>query len=288
MRSLRCACAVSVQSPYSKGAYMRTFIAAIAASVLVLTGISAANAALSPYKVSISLNHTSSNAGSSIVVSGTVTGSKANGSSVRIQRKYVGGSWTTVATDTISSSKYSARVETPRGGSTSFRVLKGASSTHSSAISATKTIKVYEWLYLANETPIVLNGNVVAPIELLMSTTTYGRSIRINGGEDATLLWKLNGACTTMAMAAEHNNEQPAATDVDVIVSRAQMDSTSPPNATTTLHPNVGPSTITSSLSSTKFLQIGTDGLFNGNVGFGNPRVRCNADHLYSLTNGDF
>lgn len=268
---------------------MRTFLAAVAASVLVLTGISAADAATSPYKVSIRLNHTQSTAGAFIVVSGHVTGSKANGSSVTIQRRYVGESWKTVAKDQISSNDYSARVETPRGGSTSFRVLKGRSSTHSAAISSTRTIKVYEWLYLANESGFLASGHVFSPMELDIDGTLYRRSIQVQGGSAAALVWKLSGQCTTFTTVADFNyGGADPDLDADVMINRAQVEGSDPATATTTLQPDAAPSTISSSLSATKFFQLATSDPLTGTIALGNPRVRCNLDHLPSFASGDF
>lgn len=264
---------------------MRTFLAAIAASILVLTGVSAADAAPSPYKVSIKLNHTYSNAGGSVLVSGYVTGSKANGSSVKVQRKYVGGSWKTVATDQISSNRYAAWVETPRGGNTSFRAVKGASTTHSAGTSATKTIKVYEWLYLANETGFAqYGGGYMAPIEAQLGSTLYTRSIGFFFGQ-SVVTWNVAGACTELRMTADYTSSRnPLPASVDFEVRRWQTDNTVPVT-TTTRAPNAGPVAITAPLASTRVLELALVHLESEDNAFlGNPRIRCNLDHLPSYT----
>jgi hypothetical protein len=81
------------------------------------------------------MSTTSSVAGRFITGAGKVTGPKAAGRTVTIQRKYVDGGPVSVAFPTIrNKGKFSARVELPQGGTTSFRALK-ASRRHARRVS---------------------------------------------------------------------------------------------------------------------------------------------------------
>src|SRR4051794_17282686 len=103
----------------------KALIVTISVLSLVLTLTAVASASTKPaYKVSLVPNVSASSAGRFIIVSGKVTGPGAIGRNVTIQRHYVGGPWVTVAFATVKrSGRFAARVETPRGGTTTFRAF---------------------------------------------------------------------------------------------------------------------------------------------------------------------
>lgn len=251
---------------------------------LVLSAAPFASAALPAYKVSMTVNKTVSEAGKFVIVSGKVVGPRAAGRNVTIQRRYVGGAWTTVAFATVKSTgKYSARVETPRGGTTSFRVIKPRSAVRKAGVSPTRSLPVYEWLYLANQGVDIQIGPVVAPIELkLTSETIYKRSIAFYEG-DSRLLYKLAGKCTKFTTFAGYRSSDPAVDTMSVNVGNGLGSSVGyPVNLGTTI-------TINTSTVGLNYLALELDGVDSTYVaGLGNPRVYCNADHLasYDTTDG--
>lgn len=255
---------------------------------LVLGLTSYADAAKAPYKVSLVTSVAKSSAGSFIAVYGHVTGPKAAGKSVTIQRHYAGGPWVTVATATVNShGGYRARVETPRGGTTSFRAIKGRSSVRSAGVSPTRSIPVYEWLDLASQSVYANNTqyrtNVVWPID----GTTYSHTLIFIA--DSNVDYKLGGLCTTLKTIGDYQYSSSPEPDASVDLSIGVQ----PTTGSATYHNtqlNTGPATpLTVSLTGAKFLQFAVSN-FDSSYGLvlADPKVYCNADQLPSWSPIDF
>jgi hypothetical protein len=180
----------------------KTAIVLLSALALVLGVTAVAGAATKPpYRVTLHTSVSSSTADHFLTVSGRVFGPRAAGKTVRIQRKYVGGSWVTVATPTTSArGTYAARVETPRGGTTSFRAIKARSTLRSAGTSAVRSIPVYRWLYLADQP--AESSQMTHGVNYTMNGKQYPHSIWFFG--DGYLAYKLAGLCTKVTTVAEY------------------------------------------------------------------------------------
>jgi hypothetical protein len=236
------------------------------ALVLGLT-VSAGAAAKPAYKVTLKTSVATSTAERFITVSGKVTGPKATGKTVTIQRHYVGGPWITVATATVrSNGKYSARVETPRGGTTSFRALKGKSSVRKAGVSAARSIPVYEWLDLAKQSGLH-DTDVLPGVAETVGGKTYS-SIDLYG--DAGVGYKLGGLCTKLTTIAAYSGPAGPTQSIDLhLVSSVVSTGT--------------PVTVQTSLVGTRRLDIETSNFdANHKLVLANPRVYCNASILPS------
>ncbi|MFL6062890.1 MAG: hypothetical protein ACJ72E_16805 [Marmoricola sp.] len=268
---------------------MRKAVVVLLSVLALVLGLSSyADAAKAPYKVSLATSVAKSSAGRFITVSGHVTGPKAAGHSVTIQRHFVGGPWVTVASATISSrGNYRARVETPRGGTTSFRAIKGRSSVRSAGVSPTRSLPVYEWLYLANVNAIATQG-VLQNTSVTIAGKTYARSITMNGTSPGMEV-KLGGLCTTLTSTLQYQSTNGS-------IVPASM------NFAFAVYPaGGGPATPTTGQLDTSFVVPLTIPLTGGNVlqmltsnmdsdyqyALGDPKVYCNADHLPSWTSSD-
>jgi hypothetical protein len=266
---------------------MRRSVLVVLVALAVLLGSAAvATAAPKPaYKVTLTTKSVSE-AGRFIVVSGKVTGPKAAGKTVTIQRRYVDGPWITVTAATIKKNgRYSARVETPRGGTTSFRALKGKSSARKAGVSAVRSLKVYEWLYLANQGASV-EGNVLMPAWGTIGPTTYKRSMYASGTE-AIISWKLGNLCTTFTARAEYSIGGGDAADMAVVLNRAPKGG-GPAVQTEHDVSTAGPVSINTSVASAYTLIVDFAAMEGSHtLTLGDPRVYCNADHLPSYDNND-
>lgn len=255
---------------------------------LVLGTTSLAGAAKPAYQVSLRTSVSSSTADHFITVSGKVVGPKAIGKTVTIQRKYVGGSWVTVATALVRShGNYSARVETPHGGTTSFRAIKGRSSLRSAGVSPTRSIPVYKWLYLAAQ-PVLQGGSYTPGVDTTVAGKHYTHAIVVSSSNGFS--YKPGKLCTTLRTDAVYvdNSSPSVASSIDFNI--AKYDGVSAPDTVTT-HLNAGdaPTTIGTSIAGQKFLTLSATGYTGGyTLYLGDPKVYCNADSLPSWTNSDF
>jgi hypothetical protein len=252
---------------------------------LVLAFAATANAApKGAYKVTLRTSTTSSVAGRFITVAGRVTGPKAAGKSVRIQRQYGPGIWTTVATATVKhNGTYSARVETPIGGNTSFRALKAKSTARKAGISPTRTTKVFQWLYLSNE-PGRLSGTF--PYETTIGGKLYTHAFVLEDAGDR-VDYRTDSLCTTFTTVVAYGTPSDPAASMNLNVQR-----TSPTQTTTdTVVPvsTAAPKTVTTSLVGTKVFDMyvdTTDPSFYG-AQLGDPKIYCNASSLPELAGND-
>ncbi|MCW2783733.1 MAG: hypothetical protein JWP74_250 [Marmoricola sp.] len=257
----------------------KTLLVVLTALALVLGFAAMANAAAKPaYKVSLRTSTTSSQAGKFIVVSGKVTGPGASGKSVTVQRRYVGGAWVTVASATVKpSGAFSARVETPQGGNTSFRAIKGKSSARKAGTSPVRTTKVFEWLFLANQAGSFQD---VIPFEDTISGVHYTHALTFEDDSNAT--WRPSLECTsfTTRISYEKGTTDPA-DDMDLVVDTTPVHGA---DTETSVPVTTGsPKTATVSLAGAKYLELSVNG-FPGtgsyDASLGDPKVYCNAPYL--------
>jgi hypothetical protein len=265
---------------------MRKVLVVLLTTFSLILGFAAlANAAAKPaYRVTLKTSTTSSVAGKFITVAGKVTGPKAAGKTVTIQRRYVDGGWVSVAFATVKNNgKFSARVETPRGGTTSFRAIKPKSSVRKAGVSATRSTKVFEWLYLANQGATVEFGSVNMPQEVRVGGKSEPRSITAPDG-DAVFGYKLGGLCTTLSTVALYDHHGGA--DPDTMTLSVRRVSTSFVNSQSDVVLSLGiPKTITSSVVGTRSLAFVLTSVDAANLAaLATPRVYCNADYLPPTT----
>ncbi|MET3961751.1 hypothetical protein ABIE44_001685 [Marmoricola sp. OAE513] len=240
------------------------------------------------FKVSIKSNVAVSQAGRFIVISGKVSGPGAGGKKVKVQRQYIGGAWITVATVTTKKSgKYKAVVETPRGGTTSFRALKAKSSARKAGVSATKALPVYQWLDLATQ-PGQLNNTF--PVQEQVGGTLYEHAFSFSQG--GGMAYRPSGLCTEFAtrFGYKTTGQPPVADDANLELTRIQTNPA--PSISTSTSVSTGNAvTFTSSLAGTKYLTIEVTSIAGGGSYFaalGDPKVYCNASTLPTFRNGDF
>ncbi|MFL6062889.1 MAG: hypothetical protein ACJ72E_16800 [Marmoricola sp.] len=260
---------------------MRTTVLTLLTALALLVGLTVldtAEAATPAYKVTLHTSVAKSTAEHFIVVSGTVTGPKAAGHTVTIQRRYVGGPWITVATATISSrGRYKARVETPRGGTTSFRAIKSRSSVRRAGVSAVRSIPVYRWINLAGQNSLdnINDSNLQTGIEETVSGKT---APSVDMYADGDVEYKLSGLCSRLTFTAAYTGTSPASMSVDVVKTPINGG----PSTTVPGVVNTGtPLPVQTSLSGFRYVLLETNGYDSGNkLVVWNPQVYCNADQL--------
>jgi hypothetical protein len=256
---------------------------------LVLGSAAIADAAAKPaYKVSLVTSVATSTGGGFITVSGKVTGPKAAGKTVTIQRHYVGGPWVTVATATINShGRYKARVETPRGGTTSFRALKAKSSVRKAGVSPTRSLPVFEWLYLANQPAKAQTNDYQSGLSWLINGKTYARTVIFTS--DNSLIYKLGGLCTRLSTVADYQytSSPPPPASVDFAI--GVLPFSGPPVTNSTQVATGAAKSFNVSLTGGRLLQLAVSN-FDSSYGLvlGDPQVYCNADQLPSWNKSDF
>jgi len=174
---------------------MRKVLVLLVAAFMIAGTAQAAEA--KAFSVSISASAGTIELGSTVKLSGKVS-PKAAKKTVKIQRRYAGGSWTTIKKVRLSKkSSYSATVKPTRGGPTEYRVQKPRSNGRSTTTSATRTVNVLRWRALqefpVTGFPVTYGTRSIAGAALPASAT-------INGLQDAT--WTIGGsACTTFRTA---------------------------------------------------------------------------------------
>lgn len=122
---------------------MRKALVLLVAAFMIAGTAQAAEA--KAFAVSISASKATIELGQTFTLSGKVSPS-AKKKRVKIQRRYEGGSWTTIKTVKLSSrSRYSYTVKPTRGGPTQYRVQKPASNGRSAKTSSTRLVNVWRW-----------------------------------------------------------------------------------------------------------------------------------------------
>ncbi|MET3961753.1 hypothetical protein ABIE44_001687 [Marmoricola sp. OAE513] len=270
----------------------KTLLVVLTTLALVLGFATLADAATAKksFKVSIKSNVATSQAGRFIVISGKVSGPGAGGKKVKIQRQYIGGAWTNVATVvTKKSGKYKAVVETPQGGTTSFRAIKAKSSARKAGVSATKALPVYKWLYLDHEPPAHGGNDYQAGLAETISGVNYPHSFRFTQGS-SYLQYKTAGLCTTFTTRADYNvfnGPQPADEYALVLITEK---ANSPSVQKEYEVPLFQPKTVTQSIAGVRRLTVALETL-NASpyyAALGDPKVYCNAERLPSWVGIDF
>lgn len=185
---------------------MRILLTTLASAALVI-GVAPAAQATSSYAVTISSSAATLDLGRSFTLKGTVSPNAA-GKSVAIQRKYAGGSWTTIAHDTLSSgSQYAKSIKPTKAAVTSYRVVKAATGSRRMGISATKVVKVYRWRYLTDLPQ--LSHDVGA--EESNTATIMGRVFPHSVVEtnNTSMIYNLSGVCTKFTAVAGMADTSP-------------------------------------------------------------------------------
>jgi hypothetical protein len=266
---------------------MRKALLVVLTTVSLVLGFGAmANAAPKPaYKVTLTTSTTSSVAGRFITVAGKVTGPKATHKTVTIQRWYAGGPWINVAVATVMrNGKFSARVETPVGGNTSFRALKARSSARKAGVSPTRTTKVFQWLYLSNEPGF--NGSTLS-LESTIAGKVYSHALVVED-DGGGFQYKTNGLCTTFSTVAAYTKFAPASPTASMNLNVYNEPATGDPTGKTVAVSTAAPTTVTLSLVGGKYVSANvTDSTGDYQPIFGDPKVYCNASALPELTNSE-
>ncbi|MFL6155855.1 MAG: hypothetical protein ACJ72D_07190 [Marmoricola sp.] len=251
-------------------------VLAVVAALVVGTTASA-QAAKAAYKVTLRTSVSTSTADRFITVSGRVTGPKATGRNVAVQRRYAGGPWVTVATAKVSRrGTYAARVETPRGGTTSFRAIKGRSSVRSAGTSATRSIPVYRWLYLSDQPGET--SNAIRGVDELVDGKHYPHSI--DYFDNGYMEFKLGNLCTALSTVAAYLPGPPDAPAADATLRVGTWNSGSS-TFTDKVISSGTPVPINLSEVGTQFRYLNPSGTDAGyRMALLDPKVYCNADVL--------
>ena len=168
---------------------MRKFLTVLFLAILMIAPMPAAQASDPPFTVYIHTSKTSIGLGSSVRIYGSVA-PNAHGKTVHIQRHYVGTSWVTIASPTLSStSTYSRTIHPTKAGPTYYRVVKPASTSHSRDVSDTKRVDVYRWRSMYD---MVVNDTVPTVFGLTTLGTfdihgnSFARSFSVEDGGDVS------------------------------------------------------------------------------------------------------
>jgi hypothetical protein len=260
----------------------KTVLVLVSVLALVLGTTALADAAKPAYKVTLRTGAASSVADRFIAVSGKVVGPKAVGRTVTIQRKYVGGSWVTVTTATIRrNGTYAARVETPRGGTTSFRAVKARSSVRSGAVSAARSVPVYRWLYLSDQPGET--SNAIRGVDETIGGKHYPHSIEYFG--DGYMEFKLAKLCTRLTTLAAYLPNTTGAPAADATFELGTFQPSSSTGTTVTTGTPV-PINVAEVGTMFGFLDVNdTEGGYH--FVLGDPKVYCNADVLPTWQNSE-
>lgn len=169
---------------------MRKLFVILVAAAATLAPMQAAEATLAKYGVTSAVSTSTIDLGKTFVLSGTVS-PNAKGKTVKIQRKYAGGSWTTILTKTLSStSKYSATIKPSKAGPTAYRVIKAASSSRAQGVSSSRTVNVYRWRYLL-DMPSTRTPSTVFEGAVFINGYAFTRSLALKDNEYVD--WNLVG-----------------------------------------------------------------------------------------------
>jgi hypothetical protein len=254
---------------------MRKLLIALIAAVAILAPMQAAEATTATYAVSSSVSSTTIDLGRSFVLSGTVS-PNAKGKAVKIQRRYVGGSWTTILTKTLTStSRYSATIKPTRAGPTSYRVVKPASSTRHQGVSNSRTINIYRWRYMLDlpntRTPVnVFDGNVY------IKGNPFSRSLSIRQNEYVD--WNLAGkGCDRLKAYIGIDDDSVAGTTGTAYITNGGLDIV---NTESNLAQGQSARYVLTPLatSTVRFLPgVTTSNPSSAWMAYGSPQVHCNS-----------
>ena len=176
---------------------MRLLLTALTSATLasaVLVGGMASADASSKYSVTIAASVTKLGLGHTFTLKGSVSPG-AKGKTVTIQRKYAGGSWATITHATLSStSKYAKVIKPSKAAVTSYRVVKGSSSSHGTGTSSTKVVTVSRWRYLTDLPQLDVTLGAGESNTATIIGRVFPHSIKAAGGGSIT--YTLNKACT--------------------------------------------------------------------------------------------
>ncbi|MFI5429027.1 hypothetical protein [Aeromicrobium sp. UC242_57] len=168
---------------------MRKLVVAMLTVLLVGSGISAAQAK-SKYSVTLAVSATKIELGASVKLTGKVS-PKAKGSSVKIQRQYVGGAWKTIATRKLTKAgTYAVSIKPTAGGPTKFRVLKSKSSKRNAGVSTVRSLDVWRWVDLVTTPTDFVIGDGVNSATGSINGTSFGHSLEVDS-PGAFLGWDL-------------------------------------------------------------------------------------------------
>ncbi|SKB07549.1 hypothetical protein [Aeromicrobium choanae] len=163
--------------------------------VLTVAPATAAEAARKPaYKVSISTSTANPSVGTTVKVTGKVTGPKAAKKRLLVQRKVGAGKWTTVAkVRTTKSRKYAARVKVSTAGKHAVRVVAPKSSKARAGSSRARSFTGWRWLDLTKQ-PNQGGGDIVnGPVTIAGKSYPKAFTFRYSG-----VYFNTGGKCTTL------------------------------------------------------------------------------------------
>jgi len=254
---------------------MRKLFVILVAAAAILLPMQAAEAALPKFGVTSAVSTSSIDLGKTFVLSGTVS-PNAKGKTVKIQRQYAGGSWTTILTKTLSStSKYSATIKPTRAAPTKYRAVKTASSTRALGISATRTVTIYRWRNLVS-----LPGTYTPPTifqgYLYVKGTYFPNSLSIKQGEYAD--WNLAGkGCNRLKVYIGIDDDSISGTTGTSFITDQGLDVI---NSEYNLEKNQSARYVLVSLATAtiRFLPgLNSSSLSTSWMGYGSPQVHCSS-----------
>jgi len=253
---------------------MRKLFVILVAAAAILVPIQSADAATAKYTVSSAVSLSSIDLGKTFVLSGTVS-PNAKGKTVKVQRQYPGGAWTTILTKTLSStSKYSATIKPSKAGATKYRVVKAATSTRATGVSSTRTVTIYRWRYLIGLPNTSSTQAAVFRGDLYVKGTYFPNSFSIK--QDEYVDWNLAGkACNRIKTYIGIDDDSVSGTTGTAYITDGSLDVL---NSETTLAKQQSARYVLVNLSSStiRFLPgVVSSSPSQAWMGYGSPQVHC-------------
>ncbi|SKB07551.1 hypothetical protein [Aeromicrobium choanae] len=167
-------------------------IAVVTGLVLALAPLAAQ--AASTYTVSLSINASQPTVGTKLKLSGKVSGPKAAGKQLLVQRKVGRGTWKTVAkVRTTTRRGYTARVKVPTAGRQYVRVVAPSSSSAAAGTSPARRYTGFRWLDLTKQRHATGGEPVNGPVTI--AGKRYRKAFTFR---DSGVYFNTGGKCTTL------------------------------------------------------------------------------------------
>lgn len=250
-------------------------IAATTGLVLALAPTAAQAAPKSTYKVGISINTTAPSVGTTVKVTGKVTGPKAAKKKLLVQRKVGSGAWKTVAKVRTSKKRtYSARVRVLTAGQQYVRVVAPKSTKAKAGSSSRRGFVGYRWLDLTTQ-PSEKSGTVVnGPVTIAGKTYPKALTFQYSG-----IYFNTAGKCTTLrgSVGAPY-----AESGELLVISFPTSDSEEPQEFRTAAAAGAAPRAATYTVTKRPMIAFG-HGDADGRVSFVAPQVRCSVNALAAV-----
>lgn len=183
----------------------RTVLAALA---LVAGSVAlAAPAKAATYGVTLTASHAQRDVGQKLTLSGKVSGAKAAGKKLAVQRRVGTGAWRTIATPrTTKTRTFSSRVTVSRTGTQQYRVVAPAAGSTQRGVSPARTVTGWTWLDLYDESYYSSGGVQRGWVGTVNGGTPPRETLGLyssdgNAGSHGFVGWRSEGQCDRVTAA---------------------------------------------------------------------------------------